>query len=164
MGLVNPGIGLIFWMTLAFLIVLALLAKYAWKPIMKALKKRENSIDEALNSAEKAREEMKNLEADNEKLMNKAREERDQMLKEAKKMQDKMVDEAKDKASEEADRIIEDAKKQIHYERMAAMTELKNQMASLSIEIAEKILQEELSDKDKHQDLIKKQLEKVKFN
>lgn len=164
MGLVNPGIGLIVWMTLAFLIVLFVLAKFAWKPIMRALNQREQTIDEALHAAEKAREDMKTLQADNEKLLKKAKIERDEILKEARKLRDKIVDESKESAKQEADRILEDARNQIHYERMAAVTELKNEIANLSIEIAEKVLQQELSDKNKHQDLIEKQLQKVKFN
>ncbi len=164
MGLVNPGIGLIVWMTLAFLIVLFVLAKFAWKPIMRALNQREQTIDEALHAAEKAREDMKTLQADNAKLLKKAKEERDEILKEARKVRDDIVGEAKDNAKIEADRILEEAKKQIHYEKMAAITELKNEIATLSIEIAEKVLKEELSDKEKHQDLIQKQLQKVKFN
>ncbi len=164
MGLVNPGIGLIFWMNLAFLIVLFVLAKYAWKPIMKALSQREQTIDDALHAAEMAREDMKNLQADNEILLKKAKEERVEMLKEARKSRDKIVEEAKASAKKEADRILEDAKKQIHFEKMSAITELKNEIATLSIEIAEKVLKEELSDKKKHQDFIQKQLQKVKFN
>lgn len=164
MGLVNPGIGLIVWMTLAFLIVLFVLAKFAWKPIMRALNQREQTIDEALHAAEKAREDMKTLQADNEKLLKKAKIERDEILKEARKLRDKIVDDSKESAKQEADRILEDARNQIHYERMAAVTELKNEIANLSIEIAEKVLQQELSDKNKHQELIEKQLQKVKFN
>ncbi|MFW6227491.1 MAG: F0F1 ATP synthase subunit B [Bacteroidota bacterium] len=164
MGLVNPGIGLIFWMNLAFLIVLFVLAKYAWKPIMKALSQREQTIDDALHAAEMAREDMKNLQADNEILLKKAKEERVEMLKEARKSRDKIVEEAKASAKKEADRILEDAKKQIHFEKMSAITELKNEIATLSIEIAEKVLKEELSDKKKHQDFSQKQLQKVKFN
>ena len=164
MGLVMPEIGLIVWMTIAFLIVFFILAKYAWKPIMNALKQREQSIDEALHEAEKAREEMKKLKAGNEELLKKAKEEREEILKEARKMSDKIVDEAKSNAEVEANRIIEEAKEKIHYERMAAVTELKNEVANLSIEIAEKVLKQELSDSNKHQQLIKEQLEKVHFN
>mgnify|MGYP000031677183 CR=1 FL=1 len=164
MGLVTPGLGLIVWMTIAFLIVFFVLAKYAWKPIMKALKQREQSIDEALHEAEKAREEMKNLKAGNEELLKKAKEEREEILKEARKMSDKIVEEAKSNAEGEANRIMEEAKERIHYERMSAVTELKNEVANLSIEIAEKVLKQELSDTDKHQELIKEQLEKVRFN
>ncbi|MCF8217949.1 MAG: F0F1 ATP synthase subunit B [Bacteroidales bacterium] len=164
MGLVTPGLGLIVWMTIAFLIVFFVLAKYAWKPIMRALKQREQSIDEALHEAEKAREEMKNLKAGNEELLKKAKEEREEILKEARKMSDKIVEEAKSNAEGEANRIMEEAKERIHYERMSAVTELKNEVANLSIEIAEKVLKQELSDTDKHQELIKEQLEKVRFN
>ena len=139
MELVSPGIGLVFWMTLSFAILLWILSKYAWKPIMKALHERESSIDEALNSAKNAKEEMEQLKFSNE-----------QLLKEA--------------AKEEAEKIVEAAKDSIQYEKMAAITELKNQIGSLSIEIAEKILKEELSEKDKHNDLIRKLIDDVNFN
>lgn len=164
MGLVTPDLGLIVWMTLAFLIVLWVLAKYAWIPIMNSLKKREQCIDEALHQADKAREEMKTLKAGNEKLLKEAKIEREQILKKARISADKIIDEGKENARIESGRILEDAKKQIHYERMAAMTDLKNEIATLSIDIAEKVLQQELSLKDKHQELIRQQLEKVKFN
>ncbi|MFW6018984.1 MAG: F0F1 ATP synthase subunit B [Bacteroidales bacterium] len=164
MGLVMPEIGLIVWMTIAFLIVFFILAKYAWKPIMNALKQREQSIDEALHEAEKAREEMKTLKAENEKIIDQAKEQREEILKESRQIGDKIVDDARKDAKVQADQIIEDAKERIHYERMAVITELKNEVANLSIEIAEKVLKQELSDHDKHQQLVKKQLEKVKFN
>ncbi|MCF8331405.1 MAG: F0F1 ATP synthase subunit B [Bacteroidales bacterium] len=164
MGLVTPGLGLIIWMTLPFLIVLFILGRYAWRPIMKSLKRREASIDEALHAAEKAREEMKNLKAGNEKLLKEARRERESILKEARKSSERIVEEAKVNAKQEADKVLEEAKEQIHYERMAAVTDLKNEIAKLSVEIAEKVLKKELSDKNKHQELILEQLEKVKFN
>ncbi|MFO8086878.1 MAG: F0F1 ATP synthase subunit B [Bacteroidales bacterium] len=164
MGLVTPDLGLIVWMTLAFLIVLWVLGKYAWIPIMNSLKKREQTIDQALHQADKAREEMKNLKAGNEKLLQEAKIEREQILKKARQSADKIIEEGNHTARLESGRILEDAKKQIHFERMAAMTDLKNEIATLSIEIAEKVLQQELSHKDKHQELIRQQLEKVKFN
>lgn len=164
LGLVSPGLGLVFWKTIAFLIVMVILGKFAWPPIIKALSQREKAIEEALKSAQEARNEMKELEAKNEKLMLKAKEERDAVLAEARKMKDKLVDEAKHSAKKEGERIMEEAKKQIHYERMAAVTDLKNEIASLSIDIAEKILQKELEDENKHHNLIQDQLKKVKFN
>ena len=123
MELVSPGIGLIFWMTLAFLAVLFILGKYAWKPIMKALKEREMSISDALNAAELAKEEMKMLQFSNEKLMKEARNERDILLAETRKIKDSILEEARLKANEEANRIINSAKESIHFEKMAAMTE-----------------------------------------
>ncbi len=164
LGLVSPGLGLVFWKTVAFLIVMFILGKFAWPPIIKALSQREKAIEEALRSAQMARDEMKELEARNEKLMQKAKEERDAVLTEARKMKDKLMEEAKNSAKKEGERIMEETKKQIHYERMATITELKNEVASLSIDIAEKVLQKELEDKNKHYSLIQEQLKKVKFN
>ncbi len=164
MELVQPGVGLIFWMTLAFGILIWILTKFAWKPIMKGLKEREESIDEALNAAKIAREEMKELKFSNEQLMKEAREERDSILRDARKVKDTIIEEAREKASEEADRIIENAKENIHYEKMAAIHDMKNQLAELSIEIAEKIIRQELSEKGKHKELIDKLLKEVKEN
>jgi len=164
MELVSPGIGLIFWMTVAFLAVLYILGKYAWKPIMKALKEREMSISDALNAAELAKEEMKMLHFSNEKLMKEARNERDILLAETRKIKDSILEETRLKANEEANRIINSAKESIHFEKMAAMTELKNQLADLSLEIAKKILQKELSDPQKQETYVKELLADVKFN
>jgi len=164
MELVTPHIGLIFWMTVSFAFVIYILGKYAWKPIMKSLKERENSIDDALKAAEKAREEMSQLIFNNEQLIKEAKEERDLMLRDARKIRDNIINEAKTKAEEEANRIIETAKENIHYEKMAAITDLKNQLAILSIEIAEKILKEELSKSERQKELVKKLLNEINFN
>ena len=164
MELVSPGIGLIFWMTLAFLAVLYILGKYAWKPIMNALKERALSINDALNAAELAKEEMKNLQFSNEQLMKEARNERDLLLAETRKIKDTILEEARQKANEEANRIINSAKESIHFEKMAAMTELKNQLADWSLEIAKKILQKELADPKQQEKYIKELLVNVKFN
>jgi F-type H+-transporting ATPase subunit b len=164
MELVSPGIGLIFWMTLAFLAVLYILGKYAWKPIMSALKERESSISDALNAAELAKEEMKTLQFSNEQLLKEARNERDILLAETRKLKDVILEEARVKANEEANRIINSAKESIQYEKMAAMTDLKNQLADLSLEIAKKILQRELSDQQKQEEYVKELLVDVKFN
>jgi F-type H+-transporting ATPase subunit b len=164
MELIQPGLGLIFWMTLSFALVLFLLGKYAWKPIMKMLKEREESIDQALHAADRAREEMKNLVSDNEKLLAEAKNERDAILSEARKIREKIIDEARIKANEEAQRIVENALERIENEKMAAITELKNQIALLSIEIAEKLIREELSHDKKQEELIKKMLDDVQAN
>jgi len=164
MELVEPGIGPIFWMTLSFAILIWVLGKYAWKPIMKGLKEREESIDEALNLANKAREEMKELKFSNEQLLKEAKGERDDILREARKVKESIIEEAREKANAEANRIVENAKEAIEYEKMAALTEMKNQLAKLSIEIAEKIIREELSSKDKHKALIDKMLKEVNNN
>ncbi len=164
MELVSPGIGLIFWMSLSFGVVLWVLGRFAWKPIMKALHEREQTIDTALHAAEKARQEMKELKFSNEMLLKEAKEERDALMRDARKLRESMLEEAKTKAREEADRIIENARASIEYEKMAAMTDLKNQLAQLSIEIAEKLLREELSGGHKQEDYLKKLLNDVKFN
>ncbi|MDZ7742613.1 MAG: F0F1 ATP synthase subunit B [Bacteroidota bacterium] len=164
MELVQPGIGLIFWMTLSFGIVIWILAKFAWKPIMKSLKEREDTIDDALHAADKAREEMKQLKVGNEALLAEAKEERDAILREARKVKGKIIEEARVKANDEANRIVENAKGRIENEKMAAMTDLKNQIASLSIEIAEKILKHELSDEKKQKEFVQKLIDDVNLN
>ncbi|MEI6821823.1 MAG: F0F1 ATP synthase subunit B [Bacteroidota bacterium] len=164
MGLVTPSIGLIFWMTLSFGILFFILAKFAWKPIMASLREREQSIDDALQQANVTREEMKALHFSNEQLLKEAKEERDTMMKDARQIRDGILEEAKNKANQEYNRILESAKESIHYEKMAAITELKNQIATLSIEIAEKLIKEELSDKAKQKALIDKMMDNVNFN
>src|SRR5208337_402634 len=125
MELVTPHIGLIFWMTLSFALVIFILGKFAWKPIMKALKEREESIDNALRAAERAKEEMMQLKFSNEELMKEAKDERDAMLRDARKIRDTVIGEAKATAEEEGKRIVSAAKENIHFEKMAALTELK---------------------------------------
>lgn len=164
MQLVQPGIGLIFWMTLSFGILLYILAKFAWKPILTGLREREASIDDALHAADRAKEEMKKLKSDNEELLKLAKEERDEILKAARQVKEKIIEEAKVRAVTEADRIVESAKENIHFEKMAALTDLKNQLATLSIEIAEKVLKEELADKEKQQKLVNRLIDDVNFN
>lgn len=164
MELISPGLGLVFWMVISFSIVVFVLGKFAWKPILKSIKDRELSIENALQAAEKAKEEMKALIFNNEKLKKEALEERDALLSEARKIKDNIIEEAKLKAKEEYNRIIENAKESIAYEKIAAMTELKNQVAILSINIAEKVLEKELSEGSKQQDFLNKLLDDVKFN
>jgi F-type H+-transporting ATPase subunit b len=164
MQLVMPDTGLLIWMMITFLIVLILLKKFAWKPILTMIKEREDSIDSALKSAERAKEEMRSLQSDNEKILAQARHERDQMMKEARDMKDNIVGEAKGKAKEEADKILASAREAIQNEKMAAITELKNQVALLSVDIAEKILKRELSDENKQRDLIGDLLKDTKLN
>jgi len=164
MQLINPGFGLIFWMTLAFLIVFFILKKFAWKPILASLKEREDSIEDALKSAEEAKKEMATLKAANEELLREAREERDTMLTDARKIKEQIIAEARDKASKEAGIIVENAREQINSEKQAALTELKNLIATYSIEIAEKVLQEELSGKKKQQAYVDKLLKEIQLN
>jgi F-type H+-transporting ATPase subunit b len=164
MELVSPGIGLIFWMTLSFGIVLWLLGKFAWRPIMKSLREREEHIDSALHAADTARQEMQALKFSNEQLLKEAKEERDILMRDSRKVRDAMLEDAKIKANEEANRIVETAKASIEYEKMAAMTDLKNQLAQLSIDVAEKILKEELSKGNKQEEYLKRLTDNVKFN
>ncbi|NVO21282.1 MAG: F0F1 ATP synthase subunit B [Bacteroidetes bacterium] len=164
MELVKVDIGLLFWMTLTFGILLFILGKYAWKPIMKMLHEREESIDKALNAAEDAKKEMLKLKAGNEQLLLEAKEERDALLRDARKVKESIIEEARAKANEEANRIIENARESIQYEKLAAINDLKNQIASISIEIAEKLLGQELSNKEKQKELTEKLLKEVKIN
>lgn len=164
MELVTPGIGLIFWMTISFAVVIWVLGKFAWKPIMKALKDRERSIDEALHEADMAREEMKKLQFSNEQLLKEAKEERDAMIRDARKIKENILEEARHKAVEESNKIMENTRENIHNEKMAAITELKNQIAKLSIEIAEKIMRSELSKEGRQKELIEKWMKDINFN
>jgi F-type H+-transporting ATPase subunit b len=164
MELVTPGIGLIFWMTLSFLFLLLILKKYAWKPVLKMLKERETKIEESLQQAEKAHEEMKQLKFSNEELLREAKNERDNILRDARVIREKLIEEARTKATEEADRIVESAKESIKYEKLEALTDLKNQIALLSVDIAEKLIQQELSKDDKQNKLIEKFLSDINFN
>jgi F-type H+-transporting ATPase subunit b len=163
-SIVSFEYGLIFWMSLTFLTVLFILAKFAWKPIMKAIKDREKSIEDALASAENAKAEMNNLKAENEKILQQARNERDQLLKDAREIREKMIAEAKEKAKSEGDKMLQIARESIQNEKMAAITDLKNQVAQLSIDIAEKILARELSSENKQKELIGDLLKEVKLN
>lgn len=164
MELVSPGIGLIFWMTVAFSLLLFILGKFVWPPVMRALHEREEAIENALHEADKARKEMEDLRFSNEQLLREARDERDGILRDARKVRETIIEDAKAKASEEANRIIESATERIQFEKMAAITELKNQIASLSIEIAEKVLGQELSDPEKDKALVEKSINDISFN
>lgn len=164
MELITPGLGLIFWMVLSFSVILFILKKFAWKPILKALKERENTIDTALKSADKAREKMEQLKADNEKTIKEAKNIRDSLLKEARQVKDKIIVEAKQKANSEATKIIADAKRKIENEKEAALDEIKNQVAGFSVEIAEKILKKKLEKTKDQKDLINELIDEIKIN
>ncbi|MCA0932376.1 F0F1 ATP synthase subunit B [Lutimonas saemankumensis] len=155
--------GLFFWQTLLFVLLLFLLKKYAWQPILDALNSREEGIQNALDEADKARQEMVDLKSSNEKIIKEARAERDSMLKDARAIKEKMITEAKDEAKAQSNKIIEQAKQTIENEKLAAITELKNQVAELSIGIAEKVIKDELSNKDKQVKLIEKMLDEAKL-
>ena len=164
MDLVTPDIGLVFWTTLVFLIVLVILRRMAWKPILNAVNEREESIENALAAAEKAKEEVANLKADNERILQEARVERDSILKEAREMKDAIVAEAKDKATAEGEKMIAPAQEAIHNQKQAALTELKNQVADLSIEIAERILRQQLQDGDSQKKMVNQLLKEMEKN
>lgn len=164
MKLVTPDIGLLFWMIVSFGIVLFLLKKFAWKPILASLKAREESISDALNTAKKAKEEMALLKSDNEKLIQQARAERDLLLKEARDTKDAIIAESKVKAQAEANKIMAGARETINTEKNAAIADLKNQVASMSIEIAEKILRQELSKDEKQKSLMENLMKDISLN
>ena len=164
MELLVPEIGLVILQTIAFLLLMFLLAKFAWKPVLAAIKEREQSIDEALNKAELAKQEMTRLTAQNEELMKEARSERDSILKEAKTLKDNILHEAKNQAHVEGVKLIEKAKIEIENQKKAALAELKSQVSTLSIDIAERILRSQLEDKAKQQDLVASLLKDVELN
>lgn len=164
MELITPGIGLLFWMLVTFSILLYILGKFAFPSILKALKAREKTIEEALKSADKAREQMAQMKADNERLMEQARREREKMLNETREIKERILSEAREQASEERKKIIESAKAQIASEKAAAMGEIRNLVASLSVDIAEKILRRKLEEDNEQQKLIDDYLRSVKAN
>ncbi len=155
--------GLFFWQMILFVLLLFLLKKFAWKPILDALNSREEGIQNALDEADKARQEMVDLKSSNEQILKEARAERDGLLKDARMIKEKMITEAKDEAKAQSNKIIEQARQTIENEKLAAITELKNQVAELSIGIAENIMQDELSNKGKQVKLIEKMLEEAKL-
>lgn len=158
MELLTPSFGLIFWMMVWFGIMFFLLKKFAWPIILGSLNEREKSISDALDSAKKAKEEMLLLKSDNEKILAEARNERDQLLKDARDTKDAMINEAKTKAQQEADRLLKQAREAITTEKNAAINEIKDQVATLSVQIAEKILKQELSSADKQKALVNQML------
>lgn len=162
--MLSVSFGTVIWTTIAFLLVLFLLGKFAWPSILKSIKEREENIDSALKSAERAREEMKAMQANNEKLLAEARAERDEMMKSAREAKENILQDAKEQSRKEADKIINAAKESIKSEKAAAIAELRNTVADLSVEIARKIMKAELSDKKKQEKLIKDALENSKLN
>lgn len=164
MELVTPSIGLIFWTTISFLILLFLLGKFAWKPVLKMIKDRETSIEEALKAAESARNEMKDMRKYNDNQLAEARKERDAILKEARELKENIITEAKEQAKTEAQKIMAAERESFVNEKNAAVAEIKTQVAALSLEIAEKILKTELSNDDKQKALVTNLLNEVKLN
>ncbi|MDR1346614.1 MAG: F0F1 ATP synthase subunit B [Bacteroidales bacterium] len=164
MDLIKPSFGLIFWMLIGFGILFFILAKFAWPFIMKSISDREQRIESQLAEAEEVRKAMAGLKSEHELLLRQAKEERDAILADARKIRNKMYDEAKAKADNEAKAIIADAKEAIYFEKMKAVTDIKNEIANMSIEIAEKILRQELSDKDKQEALINNWMNDIHLN
>jgi F-type H+-transporting ATPase subunit b len=164
MNLVTPELGTIVWMTIIFGIVVFVLRKFAWAPILNSLNDRENNIKNALRAADEARKEMENLKADNEKIMAEAKNEKEKILHEAMDLKDKIMAEAKQKAEAEAESNIKHARQQIQNEKVKAVNEMKLQMTELSLMIAEKVIRKELSDEKEQQEMIKKLVEGIKLN
>jgi F-type H+-transporting ATPase subunit b len=164
MDLLKPNFGLLLWTFLAFLIVLFILGKFAWPAIVKGLKQREQGIADSLATAERVKAEMAQLKNENEALLARAREERAQLLKEARETKDKIINEAKEQSKIEANKIITEAQAAITTQKMAAITEVKNQVGKLVIEVTEKVLRRELGNKDAQEALIKGMVDDVKLN
>jgi F-type H+-transporting ATPase subunit b len=164
MDLLTPGTGLILWQIFVFLLLVLLLAKFAWKPILGSLKEREESIQQALDSAEKAKIEMAALKSDNEKLLREAREERDKILREAREAANRLHDQAQSDAKKNADKIIEDAKAIIQTEKNAALRDVKSQVAMFSLEIAEKLIKNNLKEDKAQKELAETFIKDLKLN
>lgn len=164
MELVKPGLGLIFWMTITFSIVLFILSKFAWKPILNSIREREDSINSALNAAEDARKQMSALQADNEKLLNQARAEREVMLKEAQEMKEHIIAQAKKTADEEGQKLIAKANASIESAKINAMNELKTQVAVLSVDLAEKVLRKKMENRVEQEAFVNENLKSISLN
>jgi F-type H+-transporting ATPase subunit b len=164
MDLLNPGTGLIIWQALIFIALFFLLSRLAWKPILGSLKERETSIQQALDQAEKAKMEMASLKSDNERLLREARDERDKILKIAREAAAQLHDQAQSDAKKTADRIIEDAKSIIQTEKAAALRDVREQVATFSLEVAEKLMKKNLSDDKSQKELIGTYIKDLKLN
>ena len=164
MELITPELGLIFWTGISFLILLFLLRKFAWKPILGAVNTREQSIKDALASAEAAKLDMQNLTADNERILKEARVEREGMMKDARELKAKMINDAKEEAKTSADKMIAQAQAAIESEKKSAMAELKSLVAILSVDIAEKVVKSELSDSGRQLKLVEEMLSDATLN
>ena len=163
MDLITPDVGLLFWTLVSFIVLYIILTKFAWGPILGAVKEREESIKQALDAADNAKKDMENLKADNEKILNEAKIERETMLKEAREIKSKLISDAEEEAKIRAKKMVEAAKTAIQNEKNSAMNELKNTVVDLSIGIAEKLISEELADKDKQLKMIEDILEDSKL-
>jgi F-type H+-transporting ATPase subunit b len=164
MQLLTPGVGLIIWQLIIFLMLFFLLAKLAWKPILNSLKEREQSIQNALDTAERARLEMASLKSDNEKLLKEAREERDKILREAREVSNRLKEEAQEEAKKSADKIVEEARAAINIEKQAALKEVRVQVAMFSLEVAEKLIKKNLSGDKAQKELVDEYIKDIKVN
>lgn len=164
MNLVTPELGLLFWQAIIFLVVFLLLSKFAWKPIISGLREREHSIESALQAAAQAKQEMANLKASNEKLLDETRVERDKILKLAQASSENIINEARTKAQAEANRILQETQQAIRNERQAAVADMKKEIVSLSIEIAEKVLKNQLKDEPAQKKLVADLIETAHLN
>ncbi|MBC7534994.1 MAG: F0F1 ATP synthase subunit B [Ferruginibacter sp.] len=164
MDLLLPHLGLIVWTIIAFLVVLFILKKFAWKPILKGLNDRETNIANSIATAEKVKLEMSQLKSENEALLVAAREERGIMLKEAKEIKDRMINDAKEEAKVQATKIITEANAAIQNQKMAALTDIKNQVGKMVIEVSEKVLRRELANKSEQENYVKQLAEEIKLN
>ncbi len=164
MSLLTPHLGFFIWTVVAFVVVLFLLKKFAWKPILKSLNDREANIANSIAAAEKVRAEMANMKSENEALLAKAREERAQLLKEARETKDRIINDAKEQAKAEANKVIAEAQAAINVQKMAALIDVKNQVGKMVIEVSEKILKRELGSKEAQETHIKELIEEVKLN
>lgn len=164
MELLTPEFGLFFWTLIAFLVVFFLLKKFAWGPILSSLSERESSIADALASADKIKQEMAEMKSENEQLMAKAREERSQMLKEAREEADRIINQAKEQQKSVTDKMLVDARAQIEQQKMAALTEVKNEIGNLAVEVAEKVLRKELAGADKQSEYAHTLVNEIKLN
>lgn len=164
MDLLSPDFGLIFWTVVIFLLTFLILAKYAWKPILKMLDAREKSIADSIESADRIKAEMSQMKSEHEQMLIEAKAERSRILKEAKEAKDQIISEAKEQAKAEARKIVDSAQEAIQHQKMAALTDVKNQVGTLAIEVAEKILRKELADKNIHQEYIRELASEIKLN
>lgn len=164
MELVTPGIGLMFWTSIAFLLLLFLLSKFAWTPILNAVNERELKIEKSLQEAEKAREEILKLTVNNEKMLAEAKEERSKIISEAKVYGEKLIEEAREKSKVEAQKLIVEAKAEINIQKMAAITEVKNQVGNMVLDLSEKLLKRELSDKSRQENYTAELINDIKLN
>jgi len=164
MDLLTPELGLFVWTLLAFLIVFFILRKFAWKPILSSLHERETGIADSIAAAERVKKEMSQMQADNEKLMMEARAQSAQLLKEAKEMKDSIINKAKEETKVVADKMIADAQQQIQQQKMAALTEVKNEIGKLAVEVAEKVIRKQLATADSQNDYAQMLAEEIKMN